>query len=33
MNPHIPSSDGVLVDATDAIESDGLTPAWEVVTR
>lgn len=31
MNPHIPSTDGVLARATAAIESDGLTPAWEVV--
>ena len=30
MNPHIPSNDDVLDTATDAIESEGLTPAWEV---
>lgn len=31
MNPHIPSNDDVLEEVTEAIESDGLVPAWEVV--
>lgn len=31
MNPHLPSNNDVLDTATDAIESDGNIPAWEVV--
>lgn len=33
MNPHIPSNDDVLETATEAIESEGLVPAWEVCDR
>jgi hypothetical protein len=29
-NPHIPASESVMAEAREAIEADGLTPAWEV---
>jgi len=30
-NPHVPINDDVRARAVDAIESEGLTPAWEVM--